>query len=231
MNSGVIGAEHEFHDREFALRWTERFVPTTERMRLFNIILCELRGRLPGGGRVLELGIGPGYLAKYLLESMPGIEYHGIDFSRPMLEIASGRLEHLSSRISYTLADLVTDAWEDGFTSCFDAIVSTWALHDLGSQKHVESVYGKSFRALSNGGVLLNGDFIKPEGTTHQFEAGRFHTGKHLALLKAAGFTSVECLAVLETEIDSPTPAQNYACIKAVKTVQRVATPSVGRRR
>lgn len=217
MKKSIIGADHEFHDKEFVIDWANRFVPTPERLKLFNIILSELRELIPENGHVVELGIGPGYLAKYLLESMPEIKYHAIDFSSPMLEIASNRLTHYSSRITYTQTDLIKDAWEELLTFPVDAIVSTWTLHDLGNPDNVESVYTRSARLLSNNGILLNGDFIKPEGASQDFEAGRFQIGKHLDMLKNAGFSNTECLVLLEEEIESPTAAQNYACFKAVK--------------
>ena len=88
----VIGAQHEFHDEEFVAGWAERFVPTAERLKLFDVILAELRSEIPSNGRVVELGIGPGYLAEHLLEAMPWIQYHGIDFAGPILGIARQRL-------------------------------------------------------------------------------------------------------------------------------------------
>jgi hypothetical protein len=98
-----------------------------------------------------------------------------------------------------------------------NAVVSTWALHDLGSQENVAAVYAKSAKTLAAGGVLLNGDFIKPDGATQEFEPGRFEIARHLELLRKAGFRDPECLALLEKEKRSPTPAQNYACFKGVK--------------
>jgi len=95
MNKDIIGAQHEIHDKDFSIAWAERFVPTPESLELFNIILSELQALIPVGGRVVELGIGPGYLASHLLGAMPNIEYCGIDFSRPMLEIASSKLRVL----------------------------------------------------------------------------------------------------------------------------------------
>jgi hypothetical protein len=148
---------------------------------------------------------------------MPNIEYSGIDFSRPMLEIASSRLESYSSRVAYVQADLVEDDWASMVAAPINAIVSTWALHDLGSQKNVEIVYEKSAKSLSNRGVLLNGDFIKPDGAIHDFELGRFPIDRHLELLTQVGFENVKCLVLLEEEIESPTPAQNYACFRAMK--------------
>jgi SAM-dependent methyltransferase len=217
MKNNIVGADHEFHDKEFARGWAERFVPTPERVALFNLILSELKASIPGRGRVVELGIGPGYLAKHLLATMPLVEYNGIDFSRAMLDIASDRLKNCSARITYRQADLVQDDWEYMIDKPINAIVSTWTLHDLGSRKNVNTVYSKSFKALDSQGILLNGDFIKPNGTIHEFEAGRFEVAKHLELLTTIGFEDVKCLGVFEEETESPTPAQNYACFKAVK--------------
>ena len=96
------------------------------------------------------------------------------------------------------------------------AVVSTWALHDLGGDAHTERVYRGCRAVLPSGGILLNGDFIKPDGTELEFEPGRFLVGRHLDLLSRLGFHAVECLGVFDNELVDPTPAQNYACFKAV---------------
>ena len=54
-----VGADHEFHDEAFAKGWAERFVPTPDRMRLFDTIAAELRAVMPSGGVLVELGTGP----------------------------------------------------------------------------------------------------------------------------------------------------------------------------
>lgn len=224
MKNSIVGADHEFHNEEFAQGWAQRFVPTPERLALFNLILSELKALIPEKGCVVELGIGPGYLAKHLLSAMPALEYHGIDFSRAMLDIAGNRLSKYSDRITYTQVDLVQDDWENMVDKPINAIVSTWALHDLGSQNNVNTVYAKSSIALGSQGILLNGDFIKPNGTTHEFEAGRFEIARHLELLRNVGFENAECLGKFEEETESPTPAQNYACFKAEKRVTKGST-------
>ena len=217
MTTDFIGAEHEFHSKEFAIGWAERFVPTPERVRLFELIFTQLKAAVPEDGNIIELGMGPGYLAHYLLEKMPNVSYCGIDFSQPMLEIAQERLQRFSSRVTYKQADLVEEAWEDSVTEPVHAIVSTWALHDLGSPKNINTVYERSYRALDNDGILVNGDFIKPTEVAQEFEKGRFYVAKHLELLGNAGFLNARCLSLFEEEIENPTPAQNYACIRAEK--------------
>ncbi len=214
--SNVIGAQHEFHDEEFAATWAERFVPTPERLTLFQLMLSELRSGIPADGRVVELGVGPGYLAEYLLSRMSGIRYWGVDFSSPMLDIARQRLHPYSDRVAYLQADLVAERWWEALPAPVDAIVSTWALHDLGSQENVEKVYRRCAQVLVDGGPFLNGDFIKPDGVSVEYESGRFEVAKHLDALHRAGFSYADCLVILEKETQAPTAAQNYACLKAV---------------
>ena len=60
-------------------------------------------------------------------------------------------------------------------------------------------------------------DFIKPEGTSYEYEAGRFEISRHLEMLEAAGFGNPGCLAIFEPNISDPTAAQNYACLIATR--------------
>ena len=78
-------------------------------------------------------------------------------------------------------------------------------------------MYERSCRVLDRNGILLNGDFIKPVGAAQEFEGGRFPVSRHLELLGNAGFLNAGCLSLFEEELENPTAAQNYACIKAEK--------------
>ena len=108
-------------------------------------------------------------------------------------------------------------SWPTNLARQPHAIISTWALHDLGSQEAVASVYARCFETLPKGGILVNGDFIKPDGTAWDYEPGRFDIARHLALLRAAGFANPLSLEHFEREIEQPTAAQNYACMVATK--------------
>jgi predicted TPR repeat methyltransferase len=211
-----VGADHEFHDEAFVQGWADRFVPTPERLELFDTII----GRVAGGPlpvrHVVELGIGPGYLAERLLGAIPDVTYEGVDFSAPMLEIAARRLHAFADRLRCTRADLLRDDWREQVAPRVGAVVSTWALHDLGGEAVTRSVYAACRALLPAGGILLNGDFVKPDGTVHDYEPGRFPVSRHLELLREVGFRDARCLVFLERELDDPTSAQNYACIEAV---------------
>ena len=215
--SETIGAEHKFHDEGFAMGLADRFMPTPDRLELFNLILSELKSRISPSGCVVELGIGPGFLADHVLSVMPEIRYYGVDFSGPMLDLAQKRLRPYSTRVAYVQAELVNDSWWADLPTPVSAIISTWALHDLGSQENVEVVYRSCAEILRDGGILLNGDFIKPNLTRYEYEPGRFKIAKHIEILRRVGFEIAVCLEVFEEEIESPTAAQNYACVRAIQ--------------
>ena len=210
-----IEALHEFHDMEFSQGWAERFIPTPDRLALFETILQRIREIGGENCHVLELGIGPGYLADYILSRLPNISYEGLDFSNAMLNIASKRLEKYGNRVVYTQADLTNTSWTERISQAPKAVVSTWALHDLFSSKNIEFVYRKTKSILQPNGVLLNGDFIKPEDSTFEYEGGRIKPSVHLNLLDEVGFHSAVCLKEFEKNVLNPTTANNYACFEA----------------
>lgn len=208
---------HEFHDPEFSQGWSDRFKPSPSRLELFDTILAEVQKITSLPIKVLELGIGPGYLAEYILGKNSSIQYEGLDYAAPMLEIAAKRNEVHKDKLIFTQTDLTTTNWGDQVKNQPDVIISTWALHDLFSQDNIFNVYQVAYNILPKGGVLLNGDFIKPETSTFEYEGGRIKPSVHLALLKKAGFRSVSIIKELEKNVMEPTTANNYSCFKAVK--------------
>ena len=214
---GYVGARHEFHDAAFVRGWADRFVPTAPRLRLFDLILQQIRQPNVPNAHVVELGIGPGYMARYILQRDQTISYEGVDFSEAFFEVARETIGDLMHRVTLTKADITDQTWPKRLSRAPVAIISTWALHDLGGQQAVADVYARCREVLPRGGVLVNGDFIKPYGTKWEFEPGRFEIDRHLELLRQAGFAEAKSLAHLEPNIDNPTPAENYACLVAVR--------------
>ncbi len=215
--SGYVGAEHKFHDAEFVREWANRFVPTAPRLRLFGLVLEQITMPTVPLTHVVELGIGPGYMARHILERNDEVSYEGVDFSDAMFDIARETVGALMARVTLTSADFLNDTWPANLSRRPGAIISTWALHDLGSQRAVEQVYERCYEILPADGVLVNGDFIKPDGTTFEYEPGRFPIGRHLDILRGVGFSEPRCLAHLEPNIENPTAAENYACLVAVR--------------
>ena len=190
-------------------------MPTAPRLALFNLILERIsRPDLPNP-HVLELGLGPGYMARHILERNASITYEGLDFSEVFFEVAKKTIGTAMPRVTLTKADLMDQAWPARVATQPGAIISTWALHDLGGQQAVADVYARCYEILPKGGVLIKGDFIKPDGTSWVYEPGRFETARHLELLRQAGFADPRLLATYELNTETPTAAQNYACLIA----------------
>ena len=164
--SGFVGAQHEFHDAAFVRGWADRFVPTAPRLQLFDLILDQIRQPSVANPHLLELGIGPGYMARHILERNQTITYEGLDFSEVFFDIARETIGDMLHRVTLTKADLMNQSWPKNLSRRPGAIISTWALHDLGGQQAVADVYARCYEILPVGGVLVNGDFIKPDGTT-----------------------------------------------------------------
>jgi SAM-dependent methyltransferase len=215
--TGYVGAKHEFHDAAFVQGWADRFVPTPPRIALFELILQHISTSSVPNTHVVELGLGPGYMARHILERNLTVTYEGLDFSDVFFEVARKTIGEYMPRVTLTKADLMDGGWPQSLSQQPGAIISTWALHDLGSQKAVADVYARCYALLPSGGVFINGDFIKPGGTVWSYEPGRFEIERHLEILRQAGFRRPASLAQFEHNIDSPTAAQNYACLMATK--------------
>jgi SAM-dependent methyltransferase len=215
--TGFVGAQHEFHDADFVQEWADRFVPSPPRLALFDMILDQIQRLGIPDANVVELGLGPGYMARHILERNKTLHYEGLDFSDVFFEVAKRTLGDMAARVTFTKADLMDQSWPSHLACRPDAIISTWALHDLGGQQAVADVYVRCFETLPKGGILVNGDFIKPNGTDWDYEPGRFAIARHLELLCQSGFADPVSLAHFEPETENPTPAQNYACLVAIK--------------
>ena len=149
--SGFVGAQHEFHDAAFVQGWADRFVPTPPRIALFDLILERVSAPGLPNAHVLELGLGPGYMARHILERNRGLSYEGLDFSEEFFDVARKTIGSYMPRVKLTKADLMDQAWPHSLSRQPGAIVSTWALHDLGGQQAVADVYARCHRSFAGG--------------------------------------------------------------------------------
>ena len=143
-----IEALHEFHNKDFSEQWANKFSPTEARLDLFETISKHIINDKEY--RVLELGIGPGYLANHLLSNHDNIQYEGLDFSESMLEIAKQRNTAFVDRMVFTRADLINEVWINKIINRPNIVVSTWALHDLFSKKNIQNVYKSVFELFAS---------------------------------------------------------------------------------
>ena len=103
----IIGAEHEFHNSEYASWWADRFQITPDRPSCFDTLGDILENFISDNGMILELGSGPGYLADYLTDRFSRCFYRCADFSEAMLPLANERLGSRRAAAKLTKADLL----------------------------------------------------------------------------------------------------------------------------
>ncbi len=128
-----------------------------QRLREFNSEkkdrwLAEFRKYLPEGRklRILDIGTGTGFFASLL--AAEGHETVGIDLSENMIGHARHMAQELGQKAEFRLMDAENPEFEP---ESFDALVTrnlTWTL------PHVARAYGRWFRLLKKGGVLINFD-------------------------------------------------------------------------
>lgn len=110
-------------------------------------------------GHILELGAGPGYLAKHLLERCPSIKYTAFDFSDAMHELSKSKL--ISSelvRCQFITGDFKQPEWEkvlqkQSSDQHFDVIIIHQVLHKL-RHKHHALGFHQSIQSLRNAKAL-----------------------------------------------------------------------------
>jgi ubiquinone/menaquinone biosynthesis C-methylase UbiE len=111
------------------------------------------------GHHVLDVGCGPGYLARMLADAVgPEGSVVGIDAAPEMTEYASRKARRLSNcRFQPGTAEAL--AFPD---AAFDVVVSSLVMHHIPEEARLRAV-GEMSRVLRPGGTLLIADFAIPK--------------------------------------------------------------------
>ena len=141
---------------------------------------------------VLEIGSGPGYLAKHLLERCPNIHYTAFDFSEAMHELSRNRLlANELQRTRYVVGDFKQPDWVDPLAT-YDIIIMHQALHELRHKAYAldfhKIVKTKLLKAQST--YLICDHLFAQDGMNNN----ELYMSKqeHLVSLQQAGFTQIE---------------------------------------
>jgi SAM-dependent methyltransferase len=110
---------------------------------------------------VVDLGGGSGRLAQRVLERFDKAQAIVIDQSEAFLEIAARRLSSFGGRGKTHVARLQDD-WPQALNRPANAVISMSAIHHL-EPSEKQALYRKICSALAPGGMLLNGDEVRPE--------------------------------------------------------------------
>jgi ubiquinone/menaquinone biosynthesis C-methylase UbiE len=144
-----------------------------------DLVVRQVRDRLPGGGHMLEVAPGPGYLAIELARS-GAYQVTGLDISASFVQIASAKAAEAGVAVSFQQGDAAHMPFGDDL---FDIIVCRAAFKNF--SEPVQAMQ-EMHRVLRSGGAALISDLrsdaspadIQAEiATMHLNAVNRFMTG------------------------------------------------------
>jgi len=178
----------DFRDPAHARQWTDE----TPRRRPWRTSFFAAFGAALRGARlrVLELGLGPGHLAREVLTRCDIAEYVALDFSCAMHDLARDHLGDVASRIAFVTCDFRTPDWTAGFSG-FDAVVTMQAVHEMRHKRLALPLLAQARTILRPGGQLLYCDHYDEDGKQPGLMLDR---AEQPEVLRAAGCSRVELL-------------------------------------
>jgi ubiquinone/menaquinone biosynthesis C-methylase UbiE len=159
--------------------------------RLTRMLADDLQ--LRPGDRVLDVGCGPGRLARVFAERVaPTGAVDGIDAATEMINRARRQARKRSAAVTFQVAFAQDIPFPD---ATFDAVGCTLALHHV-AQDDQRTAVAEMYRVLKPGGRLLIAEFHKGPGRRHAGPRWLRHSGedmleKALGFVQASGFTDV----------------------------------------
>ncbi|HXU79791.1 MAG TPA: class I SAM-dependent methyltransferase [Polyangia bacterium] len=177
----------DFRDPATARTWIEETrIKRPYRPRFFAAF-CAALVALPRL-RILELGSGPGQLAREILLHCDVHTYVALDFSPAMHELAAEHLGELAGRVTFVTRDFREPAWASDLGT-FDAIVTMQAAHETRHKRHLVPLLERARTVVAPGGVLLYADhYLTPETKLPALSPAR---AEQPLALERAGFVDV----------------------------------------
>lgn len=143
----------DFRDPTTARTWIEETrIKRPFRPTFFAAFCAALSSR--AGLRILELGSGPGQLAREILLHCDVRTYVALDWSQAMHDIAAEYLGEHARRVTFMLRDFREPTWPASL-GVFDAIVTMQAAHETRHKRHVVPLFERARTLLVPGGLLL----------------------------------------------------------------------------
>jgi SAM-dependent methyltransferase len=143
--------------QQWLARWEAQqsgYMP--DREERFAVIIDTLAALCGNAPHVVDLGSGPGSLARRILERLPEARVTALDMDPVLLAIGRNALGDRDGRLAWLDADL-RSRWTVPGDRPVDAAVSTTALHWL-QPEPLAALYRHLGTVLRPGGVFMNGD-------------------------------------------------------------------------
>ncbi|NLT54410.1 MAG: class I SAM-dependent methyltransferase [Actinomycetales bacterium] len=110
---------------------------------LYRRVAEEVAAVAPTGGRVLDVGTGPGWLPVEIARRRPDLRVTGVDVAPDMVALAGGHAAGLNGRVEAVLGDVVELPFPD---DRFDLVVSTLSMHHWPDVDHALPELGRVLR-------------------------------------------------------------------------------------
>ena len=141
--------------------------------------------------RILELGSGPGQLAREILLGCDVTAYVALDWCAAMHAIAAEHLGDLARRVTFVVRDFREPSWTANL-GMFDVVVTMQAAHETRHKRHVVPLFERARTLLRSGGLLLYCDgYLHAEAN---LPALVFERAEQPRALERAGFVDVRLL-------------------------------------
>jgi SAM-dependent methyltransferase len=155
----------DFRDSADARAWVERTVAARPwRPRFFDAFAAALNQHFDRPFSVLELGSGPGHLARHVLERCPVARYAAVDFSPAMHDLARAHLGPAAVRVSFVERDFRTADWTRDLAPV-DAVITLQAAHEIRHKRRLPALLAQIHGLIGGGGLLLFCDHYAEPGT------------------------------------------------------------------
>ena len=126
-------------------------------------IVCEI---LPfsraGNVKILDLGVGTGYLSHRIIETFPNATIAAIDAAELMIEKAKLRLQDHLRQVTFQISTFQELPDKENTFSDFDAVVSSFALHHL-YREEKQILFKYICSILKPNGWFVNCDIFKTD--------------------------------------------------------------------
>ena len=118
-------------------------------------VLSRIKAKGIKGGRILDVGTGPGIFPIFLAKALPGIRFKGIDLSPNMVELARGNAieEGMGDQIDFEVGSAYSLPCED---HSIDLLLCINTLHHL---DRPVLFFNEVARSLKEGGAFVIVDF------------------------------------------------------------------------
>lgn len=104
---------------------------------------------------VVDLGCGTGTISKMVKERYRHASIDCVDFAGNMLKIDQNKLKGFTD-----IAYVACDCLDFDFSTGYDAVLSSLALHHIRDEKVKRNLYKKVFKGLNGGGVFYAADIV-----------------------------------------------------------------------